>query len=370
MNFNEETYDSFNNNGINNLNNLNYNFSLNDRFIHVTDESNENFTCQTPFLKILKKIHTTLNKKKTIAKKYIILETNDDLDFNNQIGEFMFVVNKIHEISQEKIKEKSLEWFNTEFDDIGLDIKVRRPIDQQKNNEFIRISIPNNEKLLDQINNLSKGTYVLCNIQFKGLKVSSDYIMEDWELINFITQEQYDELHNINDDTIIEMLIENDINENNLEELNNNINESNLEERNLEERNLEENNLEENNLKERNLEESNLEENNLEESNLEESNLEESNLEESNLEESNLEESNLEESNLEESNLEESNLQESKNNIYDINIINNKINKENTEDKNQIKLIKYKKTILNKKKSKEGKPILIKKPTRKIVFTR
>jgi len=64
MNFNEETYDSFNNNGINNLNNLNYNFSLNDRFIHVTDENNENFTCQTPFLKILKTIHTTLNKKK------------------------------------------------------------------------------------------------------------------------------------------------------------------------------------------------------------------------------------------------------------------------------------------------------------------
>ena len=103
----------------------------------------------------------------------------------------MFIINKIHEISQEKIKEKSLEWFNTEFDEIGLDIKVRRPIDQQKESEFIKISIPSN--IEDEISKLSKGTYVLCNIIFKGLKVSNDYINEEWEISDFITQEKYDE---------------------------------------------------------------------------------------------------------------------------------------------------------------------------------
>jgi hypothetical protein len=352
MNFDEETYDNFNNNGINNLNNLNYNFSLDDRFIHVTNESNEHFTCQTPFLKILKPIHTTLNKKKTIAKKYIILETNDDLDFNNQIGEFMFVINKIHEISQEKIKEKSLVWFNTEFDDIGLDIKIRRPIDQQKDNEFIRISIPNNEKILNEINSLSKGTYVLCNIKFRGLKVSSDYIMEDWELINFITQGQYDELHNVNDDATIEMVIENNINENILNENENNINEKILVEDNLVEDNLVEDNLVEDNLVEDNLVEDNLVEDNLVEDNLVEDNLAKDNLVKDNLVKDNLVKDNLVKDNLVENTM-------------------NKINNiEDKEDKNQIKLIKYKKNILNKKKSKEEKPILIKKPTRKIVFTR
>ena len=187
MNFQEEEYTQ-------NFSNLNFEFSLNDRFVHVKDNEGNYFKCQTPFLKILKPLHITLNKKKTIAKKYIILETNDELDFNNQIGEFMFIINKIHEISQEIIREKSMEWFNTEFDDIGLDIKVKRPIDQQKDNEFIKICI---NKDLEQVANLNKGEYILCNIIFKGLKISNDYIMEEWELTDFITQQKFDDLQNI-----------------------------------------------------------------------------------------------------------------------------------------------------------------------------
>jgi hypothetical protein len=207
------------NNDINTLDNLKFNFSLNDRFVHVKDENNKYFEVQTPFLKILKPIHSTLNKKKTIAKKYLILETNDELDFNNEIGEFIFVINKIHELSQEKIREKSVEWFNTEFDDIGLDIKVRRPIDQQKDNEFIKISIPKNSEIENEIANLSKDNYVKCNIIFKGLKVSSEYIIEDWEIKDFITQEKYDEIQNIefvcntiNNDEQIQTLLEENIN--------------------------------------------------------------------------------------------------------------------------------------------------------------
>jgi hypothetical protein len=107
MNLEDENYDKFNNDDINNLNKLNYTFNINERFVHVKDNNGEYFTCKTPFLKILKPMHITLNKKKTIAKKYLILETNDELDFNNQIGEFMFIINKIHEISQEKIRYNS-----------------------------------------------------------------------------------------------------------------------------------------------------------------------------------------------------------------------------------------------------------------------
>ena len=229
MNFEEDNYDKFNKDGINNLNKLNFDFVLNDRFIHVKDENGNYFQCQTPFLKVLKPIHTTLNKKKTIAKKYVILEINDELDFNNQIGEFMFIINKIHETSQEKIKEKSLQWFNTEFDEIGLDIKVRRPFDQQKDNEFIRVSIPKNFEMEDEISKL-KGSYILCNIIFKGLKISNDYIMEEWEIKDFISQEKYDQLQNkeyINDtimeeriDTIEDLIEENTLVKDNLIEEN------------------------------------------------------------------------------------------------------------------------------------------------------
>jgi len=198
------------------LSSFDYNFSLKDRFIYVN--KNENFfKFKTPFLKILKPVHSTLNKKKTIAKKYIILEINNESSFNNELGNFIFIINKIHEISQENIKKKSIEWFNTEFDDFGLDIKVKRPIDQNKDNEFIRIIIPNNEILEDKISKLSKNIYISCEIVFKGLKVSNDYIIEEWELIGITTQEEYEEeqKNNILDEKsdIIESLIEDNIDE-------------------------------------------------------------------------------------------------------------------------------------------------------------
>jgi hypothetical protein len=204
----DDAYERFNKEDINNLNELNYNFVLSQRFVNVKDNNGKHFRCQTPFLKVLKPVHVTLNKKKTIAKKYIILETNDDLDFNGQIGDFLLIINKIHEISQEKIKNHSLEWFNTEFDDIGLDIKVRRPIDLQKDNEFIRICIPKNKEIEDMVNTLTTEDYVLCNVVFKGLKVSNDYITEEWELEDFITQEKFNQLQScqeyLNDNELVD----------------------------------------------------------------------------------------------------------------------------------------------------------------------
>ena len=206
-----DSYDKFTYSDIDELNKYNYRFSLSDRFIHVKNENGKYFESQTPFLKILKPIHITLNRKKEVAKKYLILETNDELDIDNQIGEFMFIINKIHEISQEKIKEKSLEWFGTEFDEIGLDTKVRRPIEQHRTGEFIRISIPT--RLEDEVSKLSKETYVLCNIIFKGLKISNDYMNEEWEIVDLITQEKYDEEQNaelinnaVNEDSVLTLL--------------------------------------------------------------------------------------------------------------------------------------------------------------------
>ena len=221
MQVEEDNYENIKNNSINDLPNLNYTFSLNNRFVHVKDNDGKYFKCQTPFLKILKPVHVTLNKKKTIARKYIILETSDELDFNNQIGDFLFIINKIHEISQERIKENSVDWFDTEFDEIGLDIKVRSPVEQQRDNEFIRICIPLNTELEERVKSLNKDDYILSNIIFKGLKVSSDYIMEEWELNDFITQEKYDEMQNteitLENNELIETIIEEELNKENNE---------------------------------------------------------------------------------------------------------------------------------------------------------
>jgi hypothetical protein len=186
----------FNNQSLDNntLLNLKFKFSMSERFIHAKNEENKYFQFQTPFLKVLKPIYLTYNKKKSISKKYLILETTHEIDFNNEIDDFIYTINKIHEVSQENIKEKSLIWFKTEFDDIGLDMKVKRPIDQQKNSEFIKICLPsNNSELEEKVSKLNKGDYILCNLQFKGLKVSAESIVEEVELVDFVTQLDFDD---------------------------------------------------------------------------------------------------------------------------------------------------------------------------------
>ena len=105
----------------------------------------------------------------------------------------MIIINKLHETSQENIRKNSIKWFNTEFDEFGLDLKVKKPIDKQKEKQFIKIIIPNdNEELLKKIQKLEKNNYVMTSIFYKGLKVSNDYLMGEYELINLITQEEYE----------------------------------------------------------------------------------------------------------------------------------------------------------------------------------
>ena len=177
--------------------NLNFNFEYKNRLIRTTYENNEYYNFNTPFLKVLKPIHINTNKKKNIEKKYIILEINEEYNVNKDLDDFLIIINKLHETSQENIKKNSMKWFNTEFDEIGLDLKVKKPIDKQKDKQFIKILLPNdNEELLEKINNLEKNQYVMTNIFYKGLKVSNDYLMGEYELINLYTQEEFELIKN------------------------------------------------------------------------------------------------------------------------------------------------------------------------------
>ena len=154
---------NLNSNSIYDFNNLTFDFDYKNRFINCLFDNEKNFMFETPFLKVLKPLHISNSKKNIELNKYIILETLNNLENNN---EFMIVINKIHEISQENIKKNSKSWFNLELDDFGLDMKVRRPVDSQKNIQFIKIIIGNDQLLLTKINNLEKNTYISMKIKY------------------------------------------------------------------------------------------------------------------------------------------------------------------------------------------------------------
>jgi hypothetical protein len=214
-----------------NFNKLRFNFEYKNRLIRTNFDDNEYFKFDTPFLKVLKPIHSNTNRKKNTEKNYIILEILDNYNVNHELDDFLILINKLHEISQENIKKNSIKWFNTEFDEIGLDMKVKKPIDKQKDKQFIKILIPNdNKELFEKIRNLNKNDYVMSSIFYKGLKVSNEYLTGEYELINLITQEEYEQNNqetNQNSDSEILHFIENQLEEENQPEEMNEIEEVN-----------------------------------------------------------------------------------------------------------------------------------------------
>ena len=170
-----------------NFRDLSFNCITEERYIYVKNKIDEYFKSETPFLKVLKPYHINKNKS------YLILSINDDFDFNDEINDFVYLINKIHEFSQENIKLESKKWFGKDFDIFDLDNIVKRPIEEHKSNNYIKLVIPNDDLLEQKILNLSKDTYVKCNIEFKGLKISKETLMEEWYITDFITQEEVDE---------------------------------------------------------------------------------------------------------------------------------------------------------------------------------
>ena len=197
---------------------LSFNCITEDRYIYVKNKIDEYFKSETPFLKVLKPYHINKNKS------YLILSINDDFDFNDEINDFVYLINKIHEFSQENIKLESKKWFGKDFDIFDLDNIVKRPIEEHKSNNYIKLVIPNDDLLEQKILNLSKDTYIKCNVEFKGLKISKETLMEEWYVTDFITQEEVDEKNKL--EYISTLKIEKDVFEYNESATADNIHES------------------------------------------------------------------------------------------------------------------------------------------------
>ena len=209
---------------ISELNNLHFDFEYKKRFIHAYLNETNYFTFNTPLLKVLKPVHVSINKKKNLSKNYIILELNENQNMHQELDDMAIMVNKIHEISQVNIQKNSIKWFNTEFDEIGLDMKVKRPIDNQKEKNFIKILINNDDELLQKVEKLQKDCYISCKLGYKGLKVNSDHLMEEYILYNFMDEEELNEinLYNEQNNELIEIIGEEIENEDNNEIIENN----------------------------------------------------------------------------------------------------------------------------------------------------
>ena len=254
---------------------LSFNCITEERYIYVKNKNEECFKSETPFLKVLKPYHINKNKS------YLILAINDDFDFNDEINDFVYLINKIHEFSQENIKLESKKWFGKDFDIFDLDNIVKRPIEEHKSNNYIKLVIPNNELLEQKILNLTKDTYVKCNIEFQGLKISKETLMEEWFITDFITQEETDEKNKL--EYVSDLKIQKDVFQYNEETLNNETQEHD-DKQNLETQNVESKIDESQNIETQNVD-SQIDESQIDESQIDESQIDESqnNTQESNL---------------------------------------------------------------------------------------
>ncbi len=176
-----------------NLHKYQFHYNKEDHFVYVGDEQSKTLEIKSPFLKVLKPHHSIDSRRRNTKKNYLLLEVNNDMhDYDEESQDFMYVINKVHEVSQEKIRVNAKDWFRKELDIDELDILVRRPIENNNRLTYIKILFPYDEDIEERTFKLGKGEYVSCNISFIGLRIGRESITEEWQMTDLITQEDVD----------------------------------------------------------------------------------------------------------------------------------------------------------------------------------
>ena len=176
-----------------NLHKFQFHYNKEDHFVYVGDEQSKSLEIKSPFLKVLKPHHSIDSRRRNTKKNYLLLEVNNDLNhYDEESQDFTYVINKVHEISQEKIRVHSKDWFRKELDIDELDILVRRPIETNNKLTYIKILFPYDEDVEERTVKLQKGEYVSCSIAFIGLRIGRESITEEWQMTDLLTQEDVD----------------------------------------------------------------------------------------------------------------------------------------------------------------------------------
>ncbi len=185
------------------LNNLNYKFELEDKYIYV-DKNNNKYVVKSPYLKVLKAKHEFKNKN------YLIVQLDQDLDVDEQIDAFIKKIRAIDEYSKEILLNNSKNWYGKKWDIYTLDSMTRYPIDEQKGVLYMKIIINKEDKelnksieTLEKIVENNKEVYISVKTFFKGLRWSREIFTEEWYL------EDFNILEEENEDLILENLIKN-----------------------------------------------------------------------------------------------------------------------------------------------------------------
>ncbi len=198
------------------LNDLNYKFELEDKYIYVNNNDNSKYMVKSPYLKVLKAKHEFKNKN------YLIVQLDQDLDTDEQMDSFIKKIRAIDEYSKEILLNNSKNWYGKKWDIYTLDSMTRYPIDEQKGILYMKIIINKENKdlnknieTLEKIIENNKEVYISVQTFFKGLRWSREIFTEEWYLEDFIILEEE------NDDLLLENLIKNIEEKNKKEEVDN-----------------------------------------------------------------------------------------------------------------------------------------------------
>ena len=150
-------------------------------------------------------------------------------------------------------------------------------IRRKRNTQFIKINIHPN--MLENIEYIKKNNKIVPILKYNGIIINKNQFKTEWELIDFIKEEDYDDGYDLNNENNIDysdnesnlmnLIHDNihneefDLNEPpNLVETDTENVEENVEEENVEEEDVEEEDVEEENVEEENVEEENVEDEN------------------------------------------------------------------------------------------------------------
>jgi len=169
-----------------NLTKLHYEYNKSSKKILIQDKNKEKINIQfSSFLKVKKINHMDSHKRSQIVLE--IQNENDNEDIENNF----YILDKVLKQTRKDISKRSQEWFSKEMTEDYIEYILNPIYKVTSKLTYIYIYIPQNEDILEKIENIEEGDYIRCNIQYQGVRIYREDIVQEWELVTIETEQEY-----------------------------------------------------------------------------------------------------------------------------------------------------------------------------------
>ena len=169
-----------------NLSKLQYEYNKGLKRISIRDKNNDTIGIDfSSFLKIKKIHHLDIHKKAQIV--FEIQNENDNEDIENNF----YILDRILKQTKKDISKRSMEWFSKEMTEDYIEYILSPVYKVTSKMTYLYVYHPQEDTLLEKLESMDDGDYVSCKIRLRGLRIYREDIVQEWELVDIQSEQEY-----------------------------------------------------------------------------------------------------------------------------------------------------------------------------------